>query len=256
MAAALHRAFDWRGPDRVVLVHGFTQTLVSWAPLADALSDTFQMIRVDLPGHGGSAPVDLGFAETAAAIGEAGGRATYVGYSMGGRLCLRLAADRPDLVQALVLVGASPGLADPAERAARREADDALATEIERQGTTAFLQRWLAQPLFATFTPTAEDLAARRANTSAGLATALRRLGTGVQEPLWSRLSGLSMPVLAIAGQDDARYARVAEEMADAIGVNAQVVAIAGAGHTAHLERPAGFCRLLTAFLALHPPTE
>jgi 2-succinyl-6-hydroxy-2,4-cyclohexadiene-1-carboxylate synthase len=256
MAAALHRVFDWRGPDRVVLVHGFTQTLASWDALADALADTFQVIRVDLPGHGGSAAVEAGFAETAAAIGEAGGRATYVGYSMGGRLCLRLAVDRPDLVQSLVLVGASPGLADDAERAARRQADEALADEIERQGTAAFLEKWLAQPLFATFTPTAEDLAARRANTSAGLATALRRLGTGVQEPLWSRLGELAMPVLAIAGQDDTRYAHVAEEMADAIGVNAQVVAIAGAGHTAHLERPAGFSRLLSAFLVLHPATE
>jgi 2-succinyl-6-hydroxy-2,4-cyclohexadiene-1-carboxylate synthase len=255
VAAALHRAFDWRGPDRVVLVHGFTQTLVSWDPLADALADTFQVVRVDLPGHGGSASVDVPFADAAAAIGDAGGTATYVGYSMGGRLCLRLAVDRPELVQALVLVGASPGLADPDERAARREADEALAGDIERQGTSAFLEKWLAQPLFSTFTPTPEDLAARRANGSSGLATALRRLGTGVQEPLWSRLGELTMPVLAIAGQEDARYARLAEEMAERIGVNAQVVAIAGAGHAAHLERPASFARLLSAFLVLHPPT-
>jgi 2-succinyl-6-hydroxy-2,4-cyclohexadiene-1-carboxylate synthase len=164
--------------------------------------------------------------------------------------------DRPELVQALVVVGASPGLADPAERAARQEADDVLAAGIERQGTTAFLDRWLAQPLFSTFTPAPADLAARRANASAGLAAALRRLGTGVQEPLWSRLGELTMPVLAIAGQEDPKYARLAEEMAEAIGVNAQVVAIAGAGHTAHLERPASFCRLLSAFLVLHPPTE
>lgn len=255
MGASLYRAFDWRGPDRVVLVHGFTQTLAAWDPLAQVLADTFQVVRVDLPGHGGSAGVDMTFAETATAIGDAGGTATYVGYSMGGRLCLRLAADRPDLVRALVLVGASPGLADPAARAARREADEALAADIERTGTAAFLERWLAQPLFATFTPTPEDIAARRANTSGGLAAALRRLGTGVQEPLWSRLAALDMPVLAIAGQDDARYSRVAEEMAEAIGVNAQVVALAGAGHTAHLERPASFSRLLSAFLVLHPPT-
>ena len=255
MAAALHRAFDWRGPDRVVLVHGFTQTLVSWNPLADALADTFQVVRVDLPGHGGSAAVELSFAEAAAAIGDAGGTATYVGYSMGGRLCLRLALDRPDLVQALVLVGASPGLADPEERAARRAADEDLAGEIERMGTTAFLERWLSQPMFTSFTPTLEDRAARLANPSGGLANALRRLGVGVQEPLWSRLGELTMPLLAVAGQDDLKYTRIAEEMADAIGINAQVVALAGAGHTAHLQRPASFARLLSAFLLLHPPT-
>ncbi len=254
MPAALHRAFDWHGPDRLVLVHGFTQALRSWDRMAEALSETFKVVRVDLPGHGGSGAVEMNFAETATAIGEAGGAATYVGYSMGGRLCLRLALDRPDLVQALVLVGASPGLADAGERAARRAADEELAGEIERVGTAAFLERWLAQPMFATLEPEPEDLAGRLANAPAGLATALRRLGTGVQEPLWDRLDELAMPVLAVAGQDDVRYAHLAEEMADAIGVNAQAVALAGAGHAAHLQRPVSFHRLLAAFLVLHPP--
>jgi 2-succinyl-6-hydroxy-2,4-cyclohexadiene-1-carboxylate synthase len=255
VSGALHRVFDWRGPDRVVLVHGFTQTVRSWDPLAAVLADTFQVVRVDLPGHGGSSDVRMGFAETAAAIGEAGGRATYVGYSMGGRLCLRLAVDRPDLVQALVLVGASPGLADDGERDARRAADEALADDIERTGTAAFLVEWLGQALFRSFTPDAADLEGRLANPPAGLAAALRTLGTGVQEPLWSRLAELSMPVLAVAGQDDERYARLARAMGDAIGGDAQVVALAGAGHAAHLERPISFCRLLAAFLVLHPPT-
>jgi len=251
----LHRVFDWRGPDRLVLVHGFTQTLHSWDRLALPLAETFQVVRVDLPGHGGSGTVEMSFEDTAAAIGDAGGTATYVGYSMGGRLCLRLAIDRPELVQALVLVGASPGLADGAERAARQEADAALAADIERAGTAAFLERWMAQPMFATLRPQPEDVAARLENTSSGLASALRRLGTGVQEPLWDRLDELTMPVLAIAGQDDPRYAHIAEEMADAIGANAQVVALAGARHAAHLERPVSFHRLLAAFLVLHPPT-
>jgi 2-succinyl-6-hydroxy-2,4-cyclohexadiene-1-carboxylate synthase len=252
VTVALHRAFDWRGPDQIVLVHGFTQTLRSWDRLASLLSETFQVVRVDLPGHGGSAEIDLSFEETATALGEAGGAATYVGYSLGGRLCLRLAMDRPELVQSLVLVGASPGLGDAGERATRREADEALAAEIETVGTAAFLESWLAQPLFAGLAPQPEDLEARLGNSPAGLARALRRLGTGVQEPLWDRLAELKMPVLAVTGQEDTKFSRLAEEMAGAIGVNAQAVALAGAGHAAHLERPVSFHRLLTAFLLLH----
>ena len=255
MPAALHRAFDWRGPDRLVLVHGFTQTLRSWDRLAMPLAETFQVVRVDLPGHGGSGTLEMSFADAADAVGDAGGTATYVGYSMGGRLCLRLALDRPDLVQSLVLVGASPGLADDQERAARRASDEALAAEIERMGTATFLDRWLAQPMFATLEPQPEDLAARLKNSSGGLANALRRLGTGVQEPLWDRLNQLTMPVLAVTGQDDTKHSHIAEDMANAIGVNAQVVALAGARHAAHLERPVSFSRLLAAFLVLHPPT-
>ena len=252
MTVALHRAFDWRGPDRIVLVHGFTQTMRSWDRLATLLSETFQVVRVDLPGHGGSADLDLSFEETAEALGEAGGEATYVGYSLGGRLCLRLAVDRPDLVRSLVLVGASPGLADSEQRAARREADEALAADVERIGTAPFLDRWLAQPLLASLNPQPDDLEARLANPPTGLATALRRLGTGAQEPLWDRLGELKMPVLAVTGQEDTKFSRLAEEMAAAIGVNAEAVAVAGAGHAAHLERPVSFHRLLTAFLLLH----
>jgi 2-succinyl-6-hydroxy-2,4-cyclohexadiene-1-carboxylate synthase len=255
VTVALHRAFDWRGPDRIVLVHGFTQTMRSWDRLAALLSETFQVVRVDLPGHGGSSALDVSFEETAEALGEAGGVATYVGYSMGGRLCLRLAVDRPEMVQSLVLVGASPGLASAGERAARRAADEAVAADIERLGTAAFLDRWLAQPMFATLNPQPDDVESRLANPPSGLAAALRRLGTGVQEPLWDRLGELKMPVLAVTGQQDIKFSRLAEEMAGAIGVNAQAVALAGAGHAAHLERPVSFHRLLTAFLLLHSST-
>jgi RNA polymerase sigma factor (sigma-70 family) len=113
----------------VVLVHGFTQTLAAWGPVGERLAGRWEVVRVDLPGHGGSGRVRVGFAEAAALVGEAGGAGVYVGYSLGGRLCLRLALDRPDLVRGLVLVGASPGIADPGARAERRAADEALAAE-------------------------------------------------------------------------------------------------------------------------------
>lgn len=256
MAAALHRVVDGQGRHRVVLVHGFTQTLRSWDRVVAPLAGAFEVVRADLPGHGGSASVELAFEETAASIGDAGGTATYVGYSMGGRLCLRLAVDRPDLVRSLVLVGASPGMADDSERAARRAADEALAAEIERAGTAAFLERWLAQPLFATLDPQPEDIDARLTNASSGLATALRRLGTGGQEPLWGRLRELEMPVLAVAGAQDFRYTDIAEQMVAGIGANARAAVVPGAGHAAHLERPAEFSRLLARFLTPHPNTS
>ena len=63
---------------------------------------------------------------------DAAGEAVYVGYSMGGRLCLELAVQRPDLVEALVLVSTSPGIADDAERAARLAADRDLAAPAAR----------------------------------------------------------------------------------------------------------------------------
>jgi 2-succinyl-6-hydroxy-2,4-cyclohexadiene-1-carboxylate synthase len=237
---------------RVVLVHGFTQTLAAWGPVGERLARRWEVVRLDLPGHGGSGGVWVGFAVAAGRVGEAGGPAVYCGYSLGGRLCLRLALDRPDLVRGLVLVGASPGIADPGARAGRRAADEALAGRIERQGVAAFLDRWLAGPLFTTLPAEAAGRADRLANTAQGLAYALRRLGTGAQEPLWDRLPTLRPPTLLVAGALDARFAAVAAEMAAAIGPRARVALVPGAGHAVHLERPAELAALVEQFLDAH----
>jgi 2-succinyl-6-hydroxy-2,4-cyclohexadiene-1-carboxylate synthase len=244
------RADGRPGARRLVLVHGFTQTMASWAPLVPALGERFELVLVDLPGHGGSDRLRLDMGATAAALGAGGGRAAYLGYSLGGRACLRLAVDRPDLVEALVLVGASPGLAGAGERAARVAADEALAASIERDGVAAFLDRWLAQPLFATLSPAAAGRAERAANQAGDLAAALRLLGTGAQAPLWDRLGELAMPVLLVAGTLDAKFTALAERMAAAIGPSARVALVEGAGHAAHLERPAEVAALVSAFLA------
>ena len=234
---------------RVVLVHGFTQTLAAWGPVGERLARRREVVRVDLPGHGGSDTVRVEFAEAAGLLGACGGVGTYVGYSLGGRLCLRLALDRPELVRALVLVGASPGIADPAVRAERRAADEALAGRIEHEGVAAFLDRWLAGPLFATLPAQAAGRADRLANTAEGLAYALRRLGAGAQEPLWDRLRALHPPTLLVAGALDGKFAAIAGQMAAAIGPHARVALVQGAGHAVHLERPAELATLVQEFL-------
>jgi 2-succinyl-6-hydroxy-2,4-cyclohexadiene-1-carboxylate synthase len=245
----LHRVVTGPAGRRVVLVHGFTQTLAAWGAVGERLAGGFQVVRVDLPGHGGSGGVRAGFAAAAGLVGAAGGVGGYVGYSLGGRLCLRLALDRPDLVRALVLVGASPGIADPAGRAERRAADEALAERVERDGVASFLDTWLAGPLFATLPEAAAGRSDRLANTSEGLAWALRRLGAGAQEPLWGRLAGLRPPTLLVAGERDAKFAALARRMAAAIGPAARVALVGEAGHAVHLERPAELAALVEEFL-------
>ena len=252
---ALHRVTSGgSGAGRVVLVHGFTQTLGAWGPVGERLARRWEVVRVDLPGHGRSGGVRVGFEEAAGLVGAAGGVGAYVGYSLGGRVCLRLALDRPDLVRALVLVGASPGIGDAGERGARRAADERLAAEVERDGVAAFLDRWLAGPLFASLPAEAAGRGDRLANTAEGLAYALRRLGTGAQRPLWDRLAGLRPPVLLVAGELDRKFAGLARRMAAAIGPTARVALVAGAGHAVHLERPAATATLIEEFLAPRAP--
>jgi 2-succinyl-6-hydroxy-2,4-cyclohexadiene-1-carboxylate synthase len=241
------------GP-RVVLVHGFTQTGRSWGVVADDLARDHEVVTVDAPGHGGSAGVAADLPSGAALLGAAGGEAVYVGYSMGGRLALHLALSRPDLVDGLVLLGATAGIEAMDERAARRTADEALAAALERDGLDAFLGQWLAQPLFASLSAEAADLDDRRRNTAAGLASSLRLAGTGTQEALWDRLGTLTMPVLVLAGERDDRFAALGRRMADAIGTNATFAVVPVAGHAAHLEEPRAFLALLRPWLAQLPP--
>jgi 2-succinyl-6-hydroxy-2,4-cyclohexadiene-1-carboxylate synthase len=220
-----------------VFVHGFTQTPTSWDPVTEIL---------DAPSRAPAVPEAADFIATAAAVDV--GPGTYVGYSMGGRLCLQLALDRPATVEGLVLVSASPGIAIAAERAARGHADERLAQEIERDGVDAFLERWLAQSLFASLPPDRAGVDDRRAHhTVATLTHQLRVLGQGVQPSNWDRLGELRVPVLLIAGELDSKYVEIAHRMADAMP-EARVEVVAGAGHACHLEQPEAVAHLLASF--------
>jgi 2-succinyl-6-hydroxy-2,4-cyclohexadiene-1-carboxylate synthase len=242
---------------RVVLVHGFTQTSASWGPFVSALEPLLdkgtEVLALDAPGHGELADVHLGLVDGAALIGERGGRATYIGYSMGGRLGLHLALERPDLVEQLVLIGATAGIEDPTERAARRAADEERADRIERIGVEVFLDEWLAQPLFATLPVDRSGRSDRLANTAAGLAGSLRLAGTGSQTPLWDRLAELSMPVLVMAGEHDAKFREVGTRMVSVIE-HATFETVPAAGHAVHLERPEVTARLVAGWLTARQP--
>jgi 2-succinyl-6-hydroxy-2,4-cyclohexadiene-1-carboxylate synthase len=245
----LHRTTSGHGR-RTVLVHGFTQTGASWAPVLERGAVPGEAVCVDLPGHGWSGDVaaDLwGTGDLLADVAQ-GAPASWVGYSLGGRCSLHLALAHPDLVRSLVLVSATAGMDDEDERAARRTADEALAEHIEQIGVPTFLDEWLAQPLFAGLTPASDGRQARLANTAEGLASSLRLAGTGTQEPLWGRLVEIEAPVLLIAGARDERFVAHAERMA-ALLPQAEAEIIPDAGHTAHLEQPEAFAAVLSDWL-------
>lgn len=244
----LHHESTGQGP-RIVLVHGFTQTGRSWGPVVAGFHDDHEVITVDAPGHGESAHAEADLWTGAHLLGETAGRAAYVGYSMGGRLALHLALSRPDLVETLVLLGATAGIEDAEEREARRRADEELAESIERDGVHEFLDRWLSNPLFAGLPRDRAGMADRLRNAADGLAASLRNAGTGNQEPLWNRLAGLDMPVLVLAGEHDPKFRALGERITDAIGSNAEFHVVPGAGHPAHLEVPRAFVAIVRGFL-------
>jgi 2-succinyl-6-hydroxy-2,4-cyclohexadiene-1-carboxylate synthase len=224
------------------LVPGFTLTARSWDAVERSLPRDWDIQSVEVPDG-------LDFVATADTLGHRGGRAVWVGYSMGARLCLRLALDNPRFVEALALVSGTPGIRAAGEREARRAEDERRAQDLEREGIDLFLDRWLAQRLFETLPREAAMLDdRRRGNTVWRLAHQLRALGQGGQEPLWDRLGELEMPVLLVTGGYDRAYSSVARQMAAEIGPNAQVATVARAGHALQLEQPEALAHELASW--------
>lgn len=228
----------------MVLVPGFTQTAASWRGVSQVLREAGEVVALDVPTR-------ATFATTALAIGTQGKRAVYAGYSMGGRLALRLALDRPELVAALVLVSSTAGIADEAARRERIESDEELAESVERDGVAAFLERWLAQPLFATVPAGAPGLVERQGLSARYLAHCLRVLGAGAMEPMWDRLAELQMPVALVTGRTDAKYERIALAMLERMPGDVVHVRLDG-GHALPLEQPAVLGGFIASFAARH----
>jgi 2-succinyl-6-hydroxy-2,4-cyclohexadiene-1-carboxylate synthase len=232
-------------PADLLLLHGFTQTGASWDGVRRALGGRYRPLAPDL----GAGPWEAELDRL-----EALAPASYVlaGYSMGGRLALALALRRPERVRALVLVSASPGLADAGARAARLAADAALAERIEAVGVEAFAREWAAQPLFADQPAPVAALAHedRLRRSAAEHAAQLRGLGTGAMPPLWGRLGELALPVALVVGERDAKFRGIAERMARRLP-QGEIVVVEGAGHAVALEAPEA---LAEAIDRTHPP--
>lgn len=257
----LHFARRGRGP-AVVLLHGFTGSGQGMAEIAHSLEQDYETLALDLPGHGRSA--DLVRADTdgfdecvddlVATLESAGHRqAHWLGYSMGARLALGCAVRHPGSVASLVLLGGRAGIADPTERAARCREDAALAARIESVGVEAFVDEWLAQPMFASLRKRgarflAEQRRQRVSNSARGLADSLRRLGPGAQPPLFDALPSVAVPVLLVAGALDRKFVALAHALAGQLP-QAEICVIADAGHAAHLEQPEAFVHAVQDFL-------
>lgn len=252
----------------LVLLHGFTGSAASWRAHSAVFSKKFKTLAIELLGHGTSdSPADPAryrmeqCVEDLTAVFDRLGlrRLNLLGYSMGGRVALHVAAADSERIGTLLLESASPGIAGQDERQARVASDEALANSIEQQGLEAFVERWSHLPIFASqaFLPEVvrADLRAQRlSNSPRGLANSLRGLGAGVPPPLWDQLKDMRTPTLLIAGGLDQKYVSIARAMAAALPAGWLGI-IPDAGHAAHLEQPEAFDRLVLEFLAEHNVT-
>jgi len=237
--------------ETLVLLHGFGGTRRAWDEVAGRLPrERYLPLALDLPGHGAAAahPGPIDFAACVVAVLDAAPeRFALCGYSLGGRVALHVALAAPERVSRLILIGANPGIDEPAARAARLAADERLAARLESEPFEEWIESWRTQPLFAAEDPVAGALARadQRRNDPRALAAAMRGLSVGAMEPLWQRLGELSIPVTLIAGERDTKFLALAQRALPLLR-DGSLEVLAG-GHGLPLENPAGVAAALEA---------
>lgn len=248
---ALH--YDVTGPadaPPLVLLHGLGDTKRSWSLVLPELAKAHRVYTPDLRGHGStSAPVccyslaDLSYDVVAFMDAMKLSRASVVGHSLGSFVAQRVAADHPQRVQKLVLIGSS-------DTAAGAEALEWLWEQVltfERNGISAsFVDQWQTNPL-----PVDAEFIAH-----------VKRETTLVQPHVWKGIAKalmiedqsrfvreLNVPTLILWGEKDQAFPLPHQQRLQTALPHATFKAYAEAGHNPHWEIPMRVAEDLRAFL-------
>ena len=224
----------------VVLVHGLSGSTLWWNRTVPALVDRYRVYFVDLPGFGEMRRHGRGFDLARAAeglrewMGAVGLEKTHlVGHSMGGCICIRLAARRPQAVDRLVLVDA-PGV--PMRRSVLAKLVSLVLEGL--QVAPSFLTVILYDAL------------------RAGPLTLWRATRELLAQDVREDLRSIRAPTLIVWGEKDRlvplSQARVLRELIPC----SRLLVIEGTGHIPMVDRPREFNRALLAFLAGQPVGE
>ncbi len=188
-------------------------------------------------------------AEASGEVFRGSGRA-LLGYSMGGRMALHALLEKGHPWQAAVIVSAHPGLESEQDRAARRAADAEWATRALAGNWQEFLTAWNAQAVFGTAPIRDSQASGSLVMRRREIARSFVDWSLGAQAPLWDRLGEISIPVLWIAGENDAKFLTLAHR-AVSLMPNAALAIAPGGGHRVPWEAESWFAAQVARFLKL-----
>ncbi len=244
-----------QGPRSLVFLHGIGGGKEGWRASLDHFAGLgWRTIAWDMPGYGGSAAIDpCDFPGLAAALERlmdtaAVERAVLVGHSLGGMVALEAWAHMPGRIGAMVLAATSPAFGNTDGEFQREFLARRLAP-LEQGRTMADV----AGPLIPSMAGPGADpegIALARTLMSRIPPDSYRAaLLALVRFDRRELLSGIRVPVLCLAGENDRTAPpQVLRRMADKIP-GAAFAEMPGAGHLLNFERPAEFNAALEAFL-------
>ncbi|MCP5179857.1 MAG: alpha/beta fold hydrolase [Pseudomonadales bacterium] len=220
---AIHYETYGTGP-AILLTHGYSASTAMWQPNIEALSAHHTLILWDIRGHGRSAAPDdpalysreASVADMAALLDHLGVDTAIIGgLSLGGYLSLAFNVAHPERVRALLIFDTGPGYRNPVAR--------------EQWNRTA--------------------IQSGETHGSTGLRLAARGILTQKDAAVLDSLSGISVPTLVLAGENDTPFLKATQVMGAKIP-HARTCLIADAGHTANSDQPDAFNAAVCDFLA------
>lgn len=238
------------GPRTIVFAHGAGGNHLSWWQQVPRYRDDYRCVIFDHRGFGASTDVtgqyiraytaDLEALLTDADVEEA----VLVGQSMGGFTCVTFAAAHPERVRGLVMADTFLGVGDEELLVDWREALAAIPTPADPTRQTSMVAQsfidehpeglFLYQQVRGTNPP--RDLAADYSVADGAVPT--------------SDLARLTMPVLFLAGDEDAIIPAPLIERASRLVPGARYEGVPNTGHSVYWERPEAFNALLDSLLA------
>jgi pimeloyl-ACP methyl ester carboxylesterase len=239
----------------IVLGHSFLCSGEMWGPQLETLSEHYQVLNLDLRGHGKSAHVTGPFGmydlveDVLAVLDREGiGRAIWAGLSIGGMVALRAALVAKDRVSGLILLDTHAGR----ETASNKLRHLLMGPAIKALGPRLFLPE-IIRIFFSSDTrntkrPLIDEWRERFA--SVHVPSMLRTMhALRTRDSVLDRLGEIGVPALVIVGEHDAllpaAYSKdIATGLADAF-----LVVVEKAGHLSTLEQPESVNAAIVSFL-------
>jgi len=235
----------------VVMLHGMTDSRLSYEPMWHELPKHWHTIAVSLRGHGESdRPQQYTMPDMAGDVALLAETlqlkpVVVVGHSMGSAVAMQLAIDRPDLVRALVAMGAFASFADKSDLRTYRDTEiEALRDPIPDRVAREFQVSTLAGPMD-------EAMLEMMVGESRKVPSRVWRaaLDALLADSFCAGLPTLNLPVLLIWGSADTFVPRADQDRLRSVLPAAQLQEYEGVGHALHWEQPARTANDLRRFV-------
>jgi pimeloyl-[acyl-carrier protein] methyl ester esterase len=253
MTESLKISTRGQGPD-LVLLHGWAMHSGIWGRVVDALAVDFRVNLVDLPGHGInhhlSLPRDLD--AVAKQILSEVPPSAWIGWSLGGLVALAAAMMRPQSIEKLVMVSATPSFGRQenwqcgVEETTQQSFLEGLDHDFEETVNQFALQAFGTKHLDESIARLGNLPFKQNIPTKDTLKSGIHLL---TDNNLLPDLNKCKTPTLFLGGTRDRTINPESFEQAAAIMPNASSVSIVGAGHAPFISHEDEFLHIIQAFL-------